>query len=330
MPLSQVGEVDHEDLPSSLESDENDPADDLSDGPDPSTIEAPPVHPITTMQGAFEESILESTQPDDDATTITTTTGPLSSSMRATPSASGDLSEARARRRQMLEQDDYSSIASSRLPKKAGAKYHAFWKLAAQISFGIHLLHDQLAKSDDEVVKIMQAHVDEIDAFLERTTEDFDLAITDISERINFLKLPLEHIEIFEVMLADKKFCTSIVEGNGKIETIVNRTARAMNESLLDIAKGIEATSELGKYLDALGAQWSDENQEFLGIYTAMRGNTEGWYRCFRRLQLKGSSLGVLLVQLGSMLTEMSKRVGAAGRKGPVSHTITNPEKFPL
>ena len=318
MPLSQVGEVDHEDFPSSsLESDDNDPAEGPSDALDPSTIEAPPVHPIMTMQGAFEESILESTQPDDDATN-----GPLSSSMRLTPSASGDLSEARARRRQMLEKDDYSSIASSRLPKKAGAKYHAFWKLTAQISFGIHLLHDQLAKSDDEVVKIMQAHVDEIDAFLERTTEDFDLAITDISERINFLKLPLEHIEIFEVMLADKKFCTSIVEGNGKIETIVNRTARAMNESLLDIAKGIEATSELGKYLDTLGAQWSDENQEFLGIYTAMRGNTEGWYRCFRRLQLKGSSLGVLLVQLGSMLTEMSKRVGAAGRKGPVSYIL--------
>ena len=313
MPLSQVGEVDYEDFPSSIDGDDDVAVKHRSAGLDPPTVEAPPIHPITAMQGAFEESILDSTQPEDNSAVT-----PLASSMRIAPSASGDLSGARARRQQMLEQDDYSSIASSRLQKKPGAKYHAFWKLAAQISFGIHLLHDQLAKSDEEVVKIMQAHVDEIDAFLERTMEDFDLAITDISERINFLKLPLEHIEIFEVMLADKKFCTSIVEGNGKIETIVNRTARAMNESLLDIAKGIEATSELGKYLDTLSAQWSDENPEFLGIYTAMRGNTEGWYRCFRRLQLKGSSLGVLLVQLGSMLTEMSKRVGVAGRKGPV------------
>ena len=314
MPLSQVGEVEDEDFPSSIDGDANDGLNRHFDGYEPPPVEAPPMHPIPVMQGAFEESIFESTQPEE----LPSATSP-SHSMRVGSDNNEIMSGARARRRQMLEKDDYSSVASSRLSKKPGAKYHAFWKLAAQISFGIHLLHDQLAKSDEEVVKIMQAHVDEIDAFLERTTEDFDLAIADIGERINFLKLPLEHVEIFEAMLEDKKFCTSIMEGNDKIETIVNRTARAMNESLLDIAKGLEATSELGKYLDALGSQWSDENPEFLGIYTAMRGNTEGWYRCFRRLQLKGSSLGVLLVQLGSMLTEMSKRAGLVGRKGSVS-----------
>ena len=313
MPLSQVGEVDYEDFPSSADGDNNDVAEHDPDSLDPSAIEAPPLHPILSMQGAFEESILESTQPEDIAVASP------SSAMRLSSRRTEETNGARARRRQMLEQDDYSSIASSRLPKKPGAKFHAFWKLTAQISFGIHLLHDQLAKSDEEVIKIMQSHVDEIDAFLGRTTEDFDLAIKDISERINYLKLPLEHVEIFEVMLQDKKFCKSIVDGNEKIETIVNRTARAMNESLLDIAKGIEATSELGKYLDSIESNLSDGNPEFLSIYAAMRGNTEVWYRCFRRLQLKGSSLGVLLVQLRSILTEMSKCARFADRKTTVS-----------
>ena len=96
MPLSQVGEVDYEDFPSSAESDDNEVAQGRSDGLDAPTIEAPPVHPIMTMQGAFEESILESTQPEDNlnATAL---------SMRGGPSASGDLSGARARRRRRGE-----------------------------------------------------------------------------------------------------------------------------------------------------------------------------------------------------------------------------------
>ncbi|KAF2086256.1 hypothetical protein K490DRAFT_44647 [Saccharata proteae CBS 121410] len=274
--------------------------DDESESP---TIDRPPVHPIACMQGAFEESILESmeeTDPTDE-------------------NANTREQGAKARRQRLLEEDGCNGSYNSQWRKKPGAKYHPLWKLLAQISFGVHLLNQQLAKSDEEVARILKTHVQEVDQFLEKTTEDFDLAVADIQERINYLKLPLEHVNIFDIMLDDKQFRTSIVEGNEKIEKIVERTARAMNDSLVDVEKGVEAINELSRYLKRIGSQWTGGDEELLSIYTAMCGNSEGWLNCLKSLQEKGDSLGVALVQLGSILNEMSKRAGVASRRSIVS-----------
>lgn len=272
--------------------------DEYDDAP---ALDRAPLHPIASMQGAFEESIIEAEDAEVEKEKLERPGG------------------AKARRQRVLDEDDYNESYNAQWRKKPSAKYHPLWKLVAQISFGVHLLNQQLAKSDEEVSRILKTHVQEVDHFLEKTTEDFDLALVDIQERISHLKLPLEHVNIFDIMLDDRQFRTSIIEGNEKIEKIVERTARAMNDSLVDVEKGMEATVELSRYLERIGPHWADGDEELMGIYMAMCGNSEGWLDCLQTLQTKGNELGVALVQLGSILNEMTKRAGVASRRSIVS-----------
>ena len=265
------------------------------------TLDHPPVHPVALMQGAFEESILESTEQNS-----------------SQEEAKQDKADPVARRKKLLDVDEKDESNTSRWKQRPGAKFHPLWKLVAQITFGMHLLHQRLAKSDEEVVKILQTHVDDIDIFVEKTNEDFDLAMKDIDERIRYLKLPLEHMDVFDVMLDDKQFRTSIIDGNEKIEKIVNRTAKAMNDSLIDVHKGLEATGELRKYLELLGHDWFDNDKEVAEIYDAMHVNVEGWIRAFDDLKMKGNTLGVTMGQLGNIIGQMSKRAGIASRRNKV------------
>lgn len=223
-----------------------------------------------------------------------------------------------SRRKMLLEQDEYQRTVAGRWKQKPGEQFHPLWKLVAQISFGMHLLQQGLAKSDEEVIKILQTHVDEIDGFLERTTEDFDLAQGDIDERIRYLKLPLEHGPVFDTMLSERNFRIAIVEGNEKIEHIIDRTAAAMNDALKDVQKGLDATRELAKYLTRVDKQWDQRSEEHDSVYLAMIGNTEGWTRAFLTLQSKGNALRRALVQLGGIVAEMQRRAGAASRKNLV------------
>ena len=263
---------------------------------------APPVHPVPTMQGAFEESMKETMNDDQ-------------------PEVPDRYSKADSvtRRKMLLEQQEYERTVAGRWKQKPGEMFHPLWKLVAQISFGMHLLQQGLAKSDEEVLKILQTHVDEVDVFLERTTEDFDLAQNDINERIRYLKLPLEHGQVFDQMLADRPFRVAIVEGNEKIEHIIDRTAAAMNDALKDVQKGLDATRELAKYMTRVDKQWEDRTEEHDSVYLAMIGNTEGWTRAFLTLQSKGSHLRKALVQLGTIVAEMQRRAGAASRKNLAS-----------
>ncbi|KAL8736787.1 MAG: hypothetical protein Q9166_000153 [cf. Caloplaca sp. 2 TL-2023] len=270
----------------------------------------PPVHPVPQMQGAFEESMMETLNESED------------------PESQDRMSmvDSMTRRKMLLEQEEYQRTVAGRWKQRPGEQFHPLWKLVAQISFGMHLLQQGLAKSDEEVIKILQTHVDEIDGFLERTTEDFDLAQGDIDERIRYLKLPLEHGSVFDTMLNDRNFRIAIVEGNEKIEHIIDRTAAAMNDSLKDVQKGLDATRELAKYLTRVDKQWDQRTEEHDSVYLAMIGNTEGWTRAFLTLQSKGNALRRALVQLGGIVAEMQRRAGAASRKNLVgqteSHTI--------
>ncbi|KAI4201740.1 MAG: hypothetical protein LQ346_002102 [Caloplaca aetnensis] len=262
----------------------------------------PPVHPVPQMQGAFEESMMETLNESEDAETHD----------RAS------TVDSVSRRKMLLEQEEYQRTVAGRWKQKPGEQFHPLWKLVAQISFGMHLLQQGLAKSDEEVIKILQTHVDEIDGFLERTTEDFDLAQGDIDERIRYLKLPLEHGSVFDTMLSERNFRIAIVEGNEKIEHIIDRTAAAMNDSLKDVQKGLDATRELAKYLTRVDKQWDERSEEHDSVYLAMIGNTEGWTRAFLTLQSKGNALRRALVQLGGIVAEMQRRAGAASRKNLV------------
>ena len=263
---------------------------------------APPVHPVSAMQGAFEES-MDETMNDEE------------------PEIPDRYSKADSvtRRKMLLEQTEYERTVAGRWKQKPGEKFHPLWKLVAQISFGMHLLQQGLAKSDEEVLKILQTHVDEVDGFLERTTEDFDLAQNDINERIRYLKLPLDHGQVFDTMLANREFRVAIVEGNEKIEHIIDRTAAAMNDALKDVQKGLDATRELAKYMTRVDKQWEDRTEEHDSVYLAMIGNTEGWTRAFLTLQSKGGHLRKALIQLGGIVAEMQRRAGAASRKNLAS-----------
>ena len=187
----------------------------------------------------------------------------------------------------------------------------------AQISFGIYLLLNGIAKDEDQVMTILQGHVDEVDEFLESTLEDFDLAQDDIDERLKFLKLPLENIVIFDAMLEDRAFRLQIVNGNERIEHVIQRTAKAMNDALKDVHQGLDACKEFTIYLaeEMDSAVWREERPDMEKVFDAMRGNVEGWYKAYVSLQTKGNHLGVALVQLGSIVAEMDRRAGEVSRK---------------
>ncbi|KAK5098455.1 hypothetical protein LTR70_002667 [Exophiala xenobiotica] len=256
------------------------------------TVQAPR-HPVSQLQGPFEESMLEAAHDEPEDIYL----DPI------------------RRRNTLLEAPVYTRVVAGRWKQKPGERFHPLWKLIAQISFGIHLLAEGMAKSEDEVMQILQAHVDEIDGFLERTTEDFDLAQEDIQERLRCLKLPLSHPATFDKMLEDRNFRLSIVEGNEKIEHIVERTSQAMKDSLKDVQKGFDSTSCLETYLQRLSSTWQRQSVEHEAVFVAMLGNVEGWRKAFMSLHMQGNKLGGSLKKLTDIINEMQARAGEVSRR---------------
>ncbi|MGI4849934.1 MAG: hypothetical protein ACRYGK_17625 [Janthinobacterium lividum] len=272
-----------------------DTAEGASDAASEVTTDAP-IHPVPSMQAAFEESIDESADDPDGANA----------------SKNGN---AEVRRQTLLEAQKYDESWQARWKQRRSAKYHPLLKLVSQIVFGLHLLQQQQAKSEGEVVKILQAHVNEVDTFLEKTAEDFDLAVTDIEERVRHLKLPMEHKGVFETMLDDQVFRTQLLDGNEKIESIINRTARAKDASLYDLREGTRAVKELQRYLDTVRNQWPKDKRVISEVFDAMRGNERGWARYIADLQEKANTLRQNLDRLGALLSEMSRMAEAAVKR---------------
>jgi hypothetical protein len=261
-----------------------------------------PIHPVPQLQGPFEESMAESTNDISDQ---------------------GQKPDPVARRTMLLEQPTYERVCAGRWKQRPGEKFHPLWKICAQLSFGIHLIAEGLAKSEDEVMKILQTHVDDVDGFLESTTEDFDLARSDVEERLRYLKLPLEHLGVFDRMLEDRAFRISIVEGNEKIEHIVERTSDAMKDALKDVQKGLQSTHTLGKYLNDLDIKWVDRNPEHDAVFVTMVGNVEGWNRAFMDLHMQGNKLGGSLVKLAGIVAQVQQRAGTVSRKMLVGRIVS-------
>ena len=55
------------------------------------------------------------------------------------------------------------------------------------------------------------------------------------------------------------------------------------------------------------------------GVYTAMRGNAEGWYYCFRSIEEKSLHLSEIMADLESTVDEVARRAGIASRRRVVS-----------
>ncbi|KAH6663209.1 hypothetical protein B0J14DRAFT_278850 [Halenospora varia] len=258
-----------------------------------------PTHPIPSMQGAFAESMVEV------------------AGGQTPPVSKSSLGNAASRRKHLLDQDINEETHAAKWRQKNGQQYHELWKLMAQISFGIYLLLNGIAKDEEQVMNILQGHVDEVDEFLETTLADFDLAQEDIEERLKFLKLPLENIQIFDAMLEDRQFRYQIVNGNERIEHVITRTAAAMNDSLKDVKHGMDACKEFAIYLaeEQEDALWKEERPDMQKVYDAMKCNVEGWYNAYVSLQTKGNHLAAALVQLGTIVAEMDKRAGEVSRK---------------
>ncbi|KFY33496.1 hypothetical protein V495_08298, partial [Pseudogymnoascus sp. VKM F-4514 (FW-929)] len=261
-----------------------------------------PTHPIASMQAAFEESMLDAFDND-------------------TPAPKPVLGNAAERRKALLDQDISAETHAGKWKQKPGQRYHELWKIMSQISFGIYLLLNGLARDDEQALTILQGHVDEVDGFLETTLEDFDLAQEDIDERLKNLKLPLENISVFQDMMEDRDFRNQIVSGNETIEHIITRTAAAMKDSLRNVQQGMEATREVAGYMAEEKArhEWQTERPEMKEVFEAMKGNADGWYKAYVSLQTKGNKLGVALVQLGSIVAEIDKRAGEISRNARFS-----------
>ena len=219
----------------------------------------------------------------------------------------------------LLEAPTYQRVIAGRWRQKAGEKYHPLWKLVAQLTFGMHLLSQNMAISEEEVMRILQSHVDDIDAFLERTTEDFDLASSDIHERIRCLKLPLAHGDVFDRMLEDRLFRGSILDGNEKIDHVVGRTKKASKDALKDVQKGFDATNVMEKYLTKLSSTWKRGSPEHEAVLVAMLGNVEGWRRAFLELHLQGNKVAGSLKKLAEVVAEMQQRAAVVSRNLVVS-----------
>lgn len=261
-----------------------------------------PLHPIASMQDAFAESLDEATRGSHEQKPKLKTL------------------DAKARREKLLDEDKSEGPPNRLWRFRPGQKCHELRKLMAQISFGVYLLIKGMANSNAQVLSILQGHIDEVDEFLEAAMEDVRLATQDLNERLDFLKLPMENMEIFEQMLENRKFRLQIVEGNVKIEHILSRTSTAHTQTIRDISEGLRAAKQFSQYLiDNEKGQWRQDRSDVVDVFDAMKGNTEGWYNAFSSLESQSTLLSGLCVRLSTMIVEIDKRAGEVSRRTRVS-----------
>ncbi|KAI8624068.1 hypothetical protein F5Y19DRAFT_468038 [Xylariaceae sp. FL1651] len=275
-----------------------------------------PVHPIPAMQPAFVESLME----------VTKNAGKEKPKLR--------FGDARERRTRLLDGAKGATLHGDLWRYRPGQIHHELWKLLAQISFGVYLLLNGIANSNEQVVDILQNHIDEVDEFLETTLEDVHMAIEDVKERIKYLKLPMENMETFEEMLEGRDFRLQIVNGNEKIEHIVERTNFALEATFRDAEEGLKAVKEFGVYLaDQKDKPWRQQRPELGDIFDAMKGNAQGWYQALTDIQDNASELDTVLISLGQIVAEMNQKAGEVSRRtrftvapfsGPAEQPISN------
>lgn len=267
-----------------------------------------PLHPIPSMQEAFAESL-------DEATRVELNPKPKLRDV-----------DAKRRRDRLLDQDRSQGPPHRRWRFRPGQRCHELRKLVAQISFGIELLIKGMANSNAQVLTILQGHIDEVDEFLEAAMEDVQEATTDLKERLDFLKVPLQNMDVFEQMLENRKFRLQIVEGNVKIEHILSRTSTAHTQTIRDVSEGLWGVKQFANYLkDNEDGSWRENRPDVVDVFEAMKGNTEGWHSAFTTLESNSTLLSGLLVQLSSLVGDIDKKAGEVSRRTRVSQSQPRP-----
>lgn len=262
--------------------------------------ESPHKHPIPSMQDAFNESLVEATH------------GVNKPRLRER--------DVKARRECLIAQARADPVPAMRWRCRPGQEQHELCKLMAQIAFGMYLLLRGLANSDDQVVSIIQGHIDEIDEFVEVALEDLQQANADLSSRIKHLRLPLEHIEVFEKILEDRSYRAELLKNNEVIEHILVRTTVLLGQYEKDMTEGLRATKAFANYLrEESGGQGLAKRPEVADIYDAMKGNTNGWHNAFVSLDEEAQKLNTLIAELTVMVGEMQMKAGEVSRRTWVS-----------
>lgn len=262
-----------------------------------------PTHPVPSMQEAFVESLRE-----------------VSS---GGPSGKTPLREldAKARRERLLEQPADAEPYDLPWRYRPGQEQHEVYKLIAQITFGVYLLLNSKAADENQVVNILQEHINEVDEFLEVLLEDFAQASKDLTERIAHLQLPMTNRRAFEEMLEDRNFRIQILAGNERIEHILARTNAAMKQWDDDIDAGLRSSEAFMDWLNEQSdAKWRRESPDLGKIFNAMRGNADGWLNAFDELNNRAQDINGLIIKLMTIVAEMEKTAGEVSRKTWVRH----------
>jgi hypothetical protein len=260
---------------------------------------APPIHPMFSMQGPFEESIEDAERQLD---------------LGRNPYEPMRL-DADDRQQRLLEGGSYNDTYNAKWKEIPNSKFHPVVKIIAQVAFGVHLLHRRSAESNDEVIRILQRHIDELDELIRRSEEDIDMALEDISNRISHLKIPLDHMNMFEKMLEQRTYRHSVLKGNENIDRIVKRTSILLSDIMIDVRRGLEGTQDMLKYFDKIGTTWPLEAATSIGLFEAMMNNTKGWILYFEKLVEMGTDLGERLVDLRDCMRRISAAAAAASKK---------------
>ncbi|KAF1946424.1 hypothetical protein EJ02DRAFT_450519 [Clathrospora elynae] len=265
-----------------------------------------PIHPIPSMQAPFEESMLDATGETGHV--------PYVNSRKSI----------KTRQQLLCREDGVSELSwnftyNCHWRNNPRGKFHPLNKTAAQIIFGVHLLHQHMEKSVADVADILLKHVNELDSFLQRANEDLESSLKDMLFRHKCLKVPMEHVNEFDRLLEDRAYRVQLLDGNIVIERTIGRMSLMLNDYLIDINVFREANEDLDSYLLDIGDEWTCHNEDVGRIYTAMCGNTGGWSQFLQSLVARAERLGVVLVQVSSYCNEIEKRCGAASRRSMIA-----------
>ncbi|KAH8173749.1 hypothetical protein LIA77_05168 [Sarocladium implicatum] len=260
--------------------------------------QAIPTHPIASMQDAFEESLHE------------VTTGGAASKPKLR------ILDAKGRRERLLDQEKEEEPFDQLWRYRPGQHQHELLKLLAQISFGVYLLLNGMANSNSQVVTILQGHIDEVDEFLEVALEDLTQATIDLNGRIDYLKLPMSNMQVFEELLEDRNFRVEILEGNEKIEHILSRTNVALRQWDDDVEAGLTCSAGFTQWLtEQDNDSLRKDRPEVMDILDAMNGNAEGWQNAFDEMNSRTQELNNLIIKLMTIVAELEKKAGEISRR---------------
>lgn len=319
--LPVIFDYDDEDVD---DGDSDDQSDDLSDRDDEDdendegqadqedTFNAPK-HPIPLMQDAFAESLAEVTKGGSNKPKLR------------------EL-DVKARRERLLSQSADDEPFDALWRYRAGQSQHEVAKLVAQISFGVYLLMNGMANDTTQVINILQAHIDEVDEFLEVALEDLVQAISELQDWMEQLQLPMANMAVFEEMLHDRTYRAEVIQRNEQVDHVLARTNVIMKQWDDDVDAGLICTTSFNEWLNSIKAgSWRKDRPNLGDIYNAMKGNGVGWLSAFDEMNSKAQDMNGLIIKLMTTVAELGKKAGEISRKTWVSESVRQyPESWHL